>query len=133
MVVHVTARQLHLFRGKCRRGIAPPAPTEFASQAFLVDLIKRTIDPWFTHMPAGECPHRHTHTNEKKPRTTPGLSAAELAEISTWGRSSNAWAGGAARRGYSRALLLPLVAPSQPLAELLGAVAFLRPPDQRAH
>ena len=54
--MHVTARQLHLFRGKCRRGIAPPAPTEFASQAFLVDVIRRTISPaWrFTHTPLGE-------------------------------------------------------------------------------
>ena len=36
-------------------------------------------------------------------------------------------------RAYSLARLLPLVAPAQPLAELLGAVAFLRPPDQRPH
>ena len=31
------------------------------------------------------------------------------------------------------ALLLTLVSPSQALAELLGAITCLRPPDQRAH
>ena len=56
MAVHGTARQLHLFKGKRKRGTLPPAPTEFASQAALVDLIRRTISPaWrFTHMPLGE-------------------------------------------------------------------------------
>ena len=50
------ARQLHLFRSRKQRGSAAPAPSEFASQAFLVDVIRRWIDPrWrFTHMPAGE-------------------------------------------------------------------------------
>ena len=49
-------------------------------------------------------------------------------------------AGVTPRRGYDRARarrlslarLLPLVAPAQPLAELLGAVAFQRPLDQVA-
>jgi hypothetical protein len=51
----VPARQLHLFRGRRQRGTAPPTPSEFASQAFLVDIVRRWIDPrwWFTHMPAG--------------------------------------------------------------------------------
>jgi hypothetical protein len=51
-----SARQLHLFRGKRQRGSTPPAPLEFASQAFLVDIIRRWIDPrWrFTHIPLGE-------------------------------------------------------------------------------
>ena len=50
------ARQLHLFHWKRQRGIAPPAPTEFASQAFLVTVIRRWLDPrWrFTHVPLGE-------------------------------------------------------------------------------
>lgn len=56
MGVPVTARQLSLFKGKRQRGIAPPAPTEFASQCFLADLIRRMLDPqWrFTHVPLGE-------------------------------------------------------------------------------
>lgn len=50
------SRQLHLFHGKRQRGIAAPAPTEFASQAFLVDVIRRWINPqWrFTHIASGE-------------------------------------------------------------------------------
>ena len=38
------------------RGQAPPAPTEFASQAILVDVIRRWINPqWkFTHIASGE-------------------------------------------------------------------------------
>ena len=39
---------------------------------------------------------------------------------------------GMAGRGQSLALHLALVAPAQPLAELLGAVAFLGPPHQDA-
>jgi hypothetical protein len=40
--------------------------------------------------------------------------------------------GAASRPGQPLALLLTLVAPSQALAELLSAVAFLCPPDQGA-
>jgi hypothetical protein len=56
MGVQVTARQLSLFRGKRQLGIAPPAPTEFTSQCFLVDVIRRWLSPqWrFTHIPLGE-------------------------------------------------------------------------------
>ena len=56
MGVQVTQRQLSLFKSRRQRGTLPPAPTEFASQAFLVDLIRHTIHPaWrFTHFPAGE-------------------------------------------------------------------------------
>ena len=45
-----------MFKGKRQHGYAPPAPTEFASQAFLVDVIRRWIDPqWrFCHVPNGE-------------------------------------------------------------------------------
>jgi hypothetical protein len=52
----MSVRQLHLFKSKRQRGTVAPAPTEFASQAFLVDIIRRWLDPrWrFTHMPAGE-------------------------------------------------------------------------------
>ena len=56
MTLLVTERQLSLFRSRRQRGTRPPAPTEFASQAFLVDMIKRWIDPrWrFCHVPNGE-------------------------------------------------------------------------------
>jgi len=49
-------QQLHLFiKSRRQRGVAPPAPTEFASQAFLVDVIRRWISPqWkFGHVPNG--------------------------------------------------------------------------------
>jgi hypothetical protein len=51
-----TARQLLLFKSRWQRGIRPPAPTEFASQAFLVDIVRRWIDPRlrFCHVPNGE-------------------------------------------------------------------------------
>ena len=52
--------ELHLFRGKCQRGSVPLAPTEFASQAFLVELLSaRSSAVALTHMPAGETPHAH--------------------------------------------------------------------------
>ena len=56
MGVQVTERQLHLFKSRRQRGIAPPAPLEFASQAFLVDILRRWINPqWrFCHVPNGE-------------------------------------------------------------------------------
>ena len=56
MTVSDADRQLNLFRSRKQRGIAPPAPTEFASQAFLVDVIRRWLDPrWrFCHVPNGE-------------------------------------------------------------------------------
>jgi hypothetical protein len=52
----MTGRQLHLFRGRRQRGTIAAAPSEFASQPFLVDVIRRWIDPqWrFTHVPLGE-------------------------------------------------------------------------------
>jgi hypothetical protein len=55
MGVPVSARQLNLFRSRRQRGTLPPAPSEFANQASLVDLIRHTIHPaWrFTHFPAG--------------------------------------------------------------------------------
>lgn len=50
------AQQLSLFRSRKQRGTAPPAPSEFQSQAFLVDVIRRWLDPaWkFTHIASGE-------------------------------------------------------------------------------
>ena len=52
-------RQLSLFKGRKQRGTLPPAPSEFASQVFLVDVIRRWLDPrcQFTHIASGECPH----------------------------------------------------------------------------
>ena len=69
-------RQLNLIRGRKQRGIAPPAPSEFASQCFLVDVIRRWLDPrWrFTHMPAGE--HRNSITASRLQRTGPDLQFA---------------------------------------------------------
>ena len=49
MVMQVSARQLHLFRGKRQRGSVPPAPTEFASQCVLVDIVRRWLDPMALH------------------------------------------------------------------------------------
>lgn len=56
MGVHVTGRQLSLFKSRRQRGIAAPPPSEFASQAFLVDVVRRWINPaWrFTHIASGE-------------------------------------------------------------------------------
>ena len=47
---------MHLFESRRQPCTVPPPPLEFASQAFLVDVICRWLDPrWrFTHMPAGE-------------------------------------------------------------------------------
>ena len=49
MVMQVSARQLHLFRGKRQRGSVPPAPTEFASQCVLVDIVRRWLNPMALH------------------------------------------------------------------------------------
>ncbi|MBR1286061.1 VRR-NUC domain-containing protein [Bradyrhizobium sp. AUGA SZCCT0177] len=50
------ARQLHLFKSRRQRGQAPPPPSEFASQAFLVSVVRRWLDPhWrFCHVANGE-------------------------------------------------------------------------------
>jgi hypothetical protein len=55
-------RQLSLFKGKRQRGVRDPPPKEFASHAFIADLLKRFCDPaWrYTHVPLGE--HRHPAT-----------------------------------------------------------------------
>ena len=57
------ARQLHLFKGKRQRGIAPPPPKEFATHVALADTLRRWAMPdWlWTHFPAGEDRgHRYT-------------------------------------------------------------------------
>ena len=41
----VAGRQLHLFRSRRQRGQSPPGPSEFQSQCFLIDVIRRWIDP----------------------------------------------------------------------------------------
>ena len=81
MGVQVSARQLHLFRGKRQRGTLPPAPSEFASQAFLVDVIRRTISPaWrFTHMPSGEYRNPVTAGRLKRLGTEPGWPDLQFA------------------------------------------------------
>lgn len=49
-------RQLHLFKSKRQRGVAPKPAKEFALHCMLADTIKRWINPAFrfTHMPMGE-------------------------------------------------------------------------------
>jgi hypothetical protein len=56
MGVHVTERQLHLFRSRKQRGQAPPAPTEFALHCAVADMLRRWAVPgWkWSHFPAGE-------------------------------------------------------------------------------
>ena len=68
------ARQLHLFRSRRQRGTAAPAPTEFASQAFLVDVIRRWLDPrWrFCHVPLGEFRDPITANRLRRLGTMPG-------------------------------------------------------------
>lgn len=61
-------KQLSLFKGKKQRGVAPPPPLEFASHAFIADLLKRWCSPdWiYTHIPLGE--HRDKRTAAKLSR-----------------------------------------------------------------
>jgi hypothetical protein len=71
MAVQVSARQarqLHLFKSRRQRGTSPPAPMEFASQASLVDLIKRTINPaWrFAHIPNGEAREHQINAKDQR-------------------------------------------------------------------
>lgn len=49
-------RQLHLFKGKRQRGIAPPPPLEFPMQCAIADMLRRNIKPtWlWQHIPGGE-------------------------------------------------------------------------------
>jgi hypothetical protein len=68
------ARQLHLFKSKRQRGVAPSPPKEFPVHCALADLLRRWITPgWkFTHLPMGE--HREPRTAARLQRmgTTPG-------------------------------------------------------------
>ena len=76
------ARQLHLFRSsKRQRGTAPPAPSEFASQAFLVAVIRRWLSPqWrFTHVPLGEYRDPATAGRLQRLGTTPGWPDLQFA------------------------------------------------------
>jgi hypothetical protein len=56
VVTAAAARQLHLFHGKRQRGRIAPAPSEFQSQAFLLDVIRRWLSPRLrcTHITSGE-------------------------------------------------------------------------------
>ena len=53
---HVTARQLHLFKGKRQRGAALPGPSEYQLHCMVVDTVKRwRAAGWiFMHPAAGE-------------------------------------------------------------------------------
>jgi hypothetical protein len=61
-------KQLSLFKGKKQRGVSPPSPLEFASHAFIADLLRRFCNPeWiYTHVPLGE--HREKATAAKLAR-----------------------------------------------------------------
>ena len=74
-------RQLHPFRSHKQRGTLPPAPTEFASQAFLVDVIRRWLDPrWkFCHVPSGEYRDPATAGRLKRLGTQPGWPDLQFA------------------------------------------------------
>jgi hypothetical protein len=58
-------RQLHLFKSRKQRGVAPPTPKEFALHCVLADICRRWLNPhWkFTHLPMGE--HRNKATARK--------------------------------------------------------------------
>ena len=50
------ARQLHLFRGKRQKGMAPPGPSEFQLHVTIADMLRRWALPGieWTHIPLGE-------------------------------------------------------------------------------
>ena len=50
------AGQLHLFKGRRQKPVAPPPPREFATQCALADTLKRWCNPdwWYTALPFGE-------------------------------------------------------------------------------
>ena len=56
MTVHVTERQLHLFKSRRQKGSALPAPSEYQLHCAVVDTIRRWIMPgWiYTHIASGE-------------------------------------------------------------------------------
>jgi hypothetical protein len=66
--------QLSLFKGQRQRGVAPPAPSEFALHCAVADTIRRFIMPdWrFTHLPLGELRDKVTAARLKRMGTTPG-------------------------------------------------------------
>lgn len=67
-------RQLSLFRSKRQRGVSAPAPLEFASHAFIADLLKRFCNPlWrYTHIPLGEYRSKATAAKLKRMGVMPG-------------------------------------------------------------
>lgn len=64
----ITERQLHLFRSRRERGVAPPAPLEFAVHCAVADTLRRWATPgWiWTHIPLGE--RRETVTGARLKR-----------------------------------------------------------------
>src|SRR5580765_8430537 len=73
--------QLHLFKSRRQCGTAPPPPSEFASQCFLVDVIRRWLDPrWqFTHVPLGEYRDPATCCRLQRLGTMPGWPDLQFA------------------------------------------------------
>jgi hypothetical protein len=70
-----SARQLHLFRSRRQRGVAPPPPLEFQMHCMVADTLKRWAAPnWvFTHFPAGERRDEITGARLKRMGVVPGI------------------------------------------------------------
>jgi len=67
-------RQLHLFRSKRQRGVAAPAPLEFAVHCMVADTLRRWATPgWiWTHLPMGERRDAVTGARLKRMGVQPG-------------------------------------------------------------
>jgi hypothetical protein len=67
-------RQLHLFRSKRQRGVAPPPPLEFQLHCAVADTLRRWATPnWvYTHVPLGEYRDAVTGARLKRMGTQPG-------------------------------------------------------------
>jgi hypothetical protein len=66
--------QLSLFKGRRQRGVSAPPPLEFASHAFIADLLKRFCNPeWiYTHIPLGELRDKATAAKLSRMGVKPG-------------------------------------------------------------
>src|SRR4029077_1805109 len=69
------AGQLHLFKSKRQRGMAPPSASEFQLQCAVVDTVRRWINPgWiWTHIPSGEKRDVVTAVRLKRMGVMPGF------------------------------------------------------------
>jgi hypothetical protein len=79
-----TARQLSLFRSRKQRGTMPPAPTEFASQACVVDLIRRRHAPRWRSAPMPTTPHRQARSPNQEEIFMSARLKDDAATSSAW-------------------------------------------------